>query len=60
MSKNKKKTIIQAIKTAKREAMKSSGFLDGRFQTRIHEPTTKQKNRRDRQNSKKNLEGYEN
>jgi len=55
MAKNKKKTMVEAMNTAKREAMKVSGFLDGRFQTRTHEPTTKQINRRDRRNSRKNL-----
>ena len=54
--KNKNRTKVQAMKTAKRDAMKDSGFLDGRFHTRTHEPSIKQKNRRDRRDSKKNIE----
>ena len=54
--KNKNKTKAQALKTAKRNAMKEAGFLDGRFNTRIHEPTVKQKNRRERRKNKRNLE----
>ena len=56
MAKNKKKrTMAQALATAKREAMKKAGFLDGRFGTRTSEPTIKQKNRRDRHKAKKEL-----
>ena len=56
MAKNKKKrTLAKAMASAKREAMKQAGFLDGRFSTRMSEPTIKQKNRRDRQKAKKEL-----
>jgi len=53
--KNKNKSKAQALKSAKREAMKNAGFLDGRFRTRTGEATTKQKNRRDRRKAKKEL-----
>ena len=53
MAKKKKKgTVVKAIASAKREAMKKAGFLDGRFRTRTAIDTPKQQNRKDRRNSK--------
>lgn len=49
---NKNNSKAKAIASAKREAMKQTGFLTGRFRTRIADDTPKQKNRRDRRNAK--------
>ena len=53
--KKKNKTKAQAIKSAKRKAMKNAGLLDGRLLTRIADDTPKQKNRRDRRKAKRKL-----
>jgi len=55
MAKNKKKTMVKAIASAKREAMKQAGFLDGRFRTRTAIDTPKQQNRKDRRKAKVEL-----
>ena len=53
--KNKKRTLAKAMASAKREAMKKAGFLDGRFSTRTADSTPKQKIKKDRRNIKKEL-----
>jgi len=53
MAKKKKtRSKLKAIASAKREAMKETGFLTGRFHTRTADATVKQKNRRNRRDNK--------